>query len=650
MGIPKFYNQFIAKLDYYGLILPNLPPNVFSLSIDMNGLIHDAAQQVYAYGEHKDERRQPLVAKKDPHILEKELFDAVIQNINNVVDMVQPMGVLVLAVDGKAPLAKIAQQRQRRYRAALDSSSGTVFDSNAITPGTDFMQKLDVYLHDWLMKNSYRLPPTVIYSSWAVPGEGEHKILDIMRKGDIKNEGNHVIYGLDADLFMLAMASPLDHIFLTRESARGERGIVSIDVLKAGLTEDLNNKNAISDFIIMMFLLGNDFLPHQIFAEDMPQTLRLFFDIYRNLGVSFTNAEKTDLNEDGLAKFFERIADQEHELLADVAMKDYKYPSQAFQKSITTIGSDRAFDFDVFRTYWYGEEFAPRGPDNVITLLEKISGIEISYDIKDINELAQNYRVGLHWVFKYYWNGQDTVNDMYQYRYYHAPLVQDLIEVFNDKLKTTDYLASGPAQGSFGVPEQLLAVLPPKSQKLIPTEFRPLMIRDDSPIVDLFPLNFLIVLSGVQREYQGYALLPPIEMRRITEAVGLIKYDEETYKNKRNSVIVHSAEIMRKRQEYLVLKQKIPTLPSEIRARQYQNRGAPERGRGRGRGSRGRGTEERVSSPSRGSSESRGRGYRLASPQRGRGQPGTGRGRGYRGRGAERGSERGRGFRGRGNQ
>lgn len=625
MGIPKFYNQFIAKLDYYGLILPDLPPNVFSLSIDMNSLIHDAAQQVYAYGEHKDERRQPLIAKKDPAVLEKELFDAVIQNINNVVDTIQPMGVLVLAVDGKAPLAKIAQQRQRRYRSAQESSSGSVFDSNAITPGTDFMQKLDVYLHDWLLKNSYRLPPTVIYSSWAVPGEGEHKILDIMRKGDIKNEGNHILYGLDADLFMLAMASPLDHIFLTRESARGERGIVSIDVLKAGLTEDLNNKNAISDFIIMMFLLGNDFLPHQIFAENMPETLRFFFNVYRELGVSFTNSDKTDLNEDGLKQFFSKIADQEPDLLAEVALKDYKYPSQTFQKSVLTVGAQRSFDFDIFRSYWYGEEFAPRGPDDIVALLEKISGMELSYGMNDIDALCQNYRNGLHWVFKYYWNGQDTVNDMYQYRYYHAPLVQDLLEVLNTPLQPKTYIKS--IDTGFGVVEQLLAVLPPKSKNLIPYEFRSLITFDDSPVLDLFPIRFLIVLSGVQKEYQGYALLPPIEMERLVTAVRSIDYDKAVYADKRNNIIVHSTEIQRKRQEYLVLKQRIPTLPSEIRKTQYQSRGRGTRGRGtqeRGssRGTRGRGAQQ--------GSPSRGRGYRGASPQRGP-QRGRGRGRGTRG-------------------
>ena len=74
--------------------------------------------------------------------------------------LVKPRQVLYLAVDGVAPRAKMNQQRSRRFRSAKEAEqtaaeilarTGTLslenrFDSNCITPGTDFMLKLSLAL------------------------------------------------------------------------------------------------------------------------------------------------------------------------------------------------------------------------------------------------------------------------------------------------------------------------------------------------------------------------------------------------------------------------------------------------------------------------------------------------------------------------
>lgn len=78
------------------------------------------------------------------------------------------------------------------------------WDSNAITPGTPFMDLLAQSLRYWVVQKMNTDPGwkdiEVIISDASVPGEGEHKIMDFIRR-QRTNPGydantNHVIYGL----------------------------------------------------------------------------------------------------------------------------------------------------------------------------------------------------------------------------------------------------------------------------------------------------------------------------------------------------------------------------------------------------------------------------------------------------------------------
>jgi len=89
-----------------------------------------------------------------------------------------------------------------------------VFDSNCITPGTAFMVKLNHAFVEWIntkmSSDAFWKESTaeVIFSGSDCPGEGEHKIMEYIRKArsDPKWNANlyHVMYGLDADLIMVS--------------------------------------------------------------------------------------------------------------------------------------------------------------------------------------------------------------------------------------------------------------------------------------------------------------------------------------------------------------------------------------------------------------------------------------------------------------
>jgi 5'-3' exoribonuclease 2 len=138
---------------------------------------------------------------------------AIFEYTDRVVKMVRPRKLLMIAVDGVAPRAKMNQQRSRRFRSAQEAAekdkqaeefqamlratgqlqddgqsgekSKKTWDSNSITPGTPFMNLLAASLRYWCSYKSSTDPAwgrlKVIISDATVPGEGEHKIMNFVR-------------------------------------------------------------------------------------------------------------------------------------------------------------------------------------------------------------------------------------------------------------------------------------------------------------------------------------------------------------------------------------------------------------------------------------------------------------------------------------
>jgi len=199
----------------------------------MNGIVHPCS--------HPEDRPAP----KD----EEEMMMEIFKYTDRVVNMVRPRKLLLIAIDGVAPRAKMNQQRSRRFRSAqeakekeedkaellkmLKSQGGPIespeikkaWDSNEITPGTPFMDILASSLRYWI---AYKLNTDpawakmkVIISDSTVPGEGEHKIMEFIRsqRSSPEHDPNtrHVIYGLDADLIMLGLGTHEPHFRVLRE-------------------------------------------------------------------------------------------------------------------------------------------------------------------------------------------------------------------------------------------------------------------------------------------------------------------------------------------------------------------------------------------------------------------------------------------------
>ena len=140
------------------------------------------------------------------------MIKQILKYMDFLIGYVNPKKQVYISVDGVAPMAKMSQQRKRRYRAVDDAKikddirrkynkeTFEYWNNTVITPGTEFMEKLHLSILDYISK---RKENKIIYSSFHTFGEGEHKILQDIK---INNSQSFVIYGLDADLIFLSLA------------------------------------------------------------------------------------------------------------------------------------------------------------------------------------------------------------------------------------------------------------------------------------------------------------------------------------------------------------------------------------------------------------------------------------------------------------
>ncbi|CCF57300.1 hypothetical protein KAFR_0C03080 [Kazachstania africana CBS 2517] len=295
MGIPKFFRYISERWPMISQLIEGAQiPEFDNLYLDMNSILHTCT-----HGNDDD------VTKR---MTEEEVFAKIFTYIDHLFHTIKPKKVFYMAIDGVAPRAKMNQQRSRRFRTAMDAEAalkkaiekgeeipkGEPFDSNAITPGTEFMAKLTknlkYFIHDKISNDSKWREVDVIFSGHEVPGEGEHKIMDFIRnirsQKDYNNNTRHCIYGLDADLIMLGLSTHAPHFALLREEVVfGRRSskpaplehqnfyLLHLSLLREYMELEFNEiaddlkfdydfERILDDFILVMFVIGNDFLPN----------------------------------------------------------------------------------------------------------------------------------------------------------------------------------------------------------------------------------------------------------------------------------------------------------------------------------------------------------------------------------------------------
>jgi 5'-3' exonuclease len=515
MGVPRLaqwiQKRFVRHVRKY--FLADKTKSVDYLYLDTNALVHPVTRHAY----NIDENRDPTIKIDSTNPKYRKLaFNNLFDRIVEITNIMVPKKVLYIALDGPAPVAKQLQQRQRRHIAARDRpDESTDFDTNAISPGTVFMHELTKFLNYRIRQelNSDKWKDVKVhFSTHTTPGEGEHKIIDFMRSlpESERQNASHVMYGPDGDLFMLTLgiAKIVKKIYLLRDDPNQyayelySMGEIAKDMLQY-IARSLQ-LDAVNDFILFGFFVGNDFLPMMRMFYLLEDGMNLMVDSYRQHKITKNGA----IDHKAFSAFIQQISKSEEEFLNSQITKTVEDPKLTNTTLLEHVDpKTKKLDYQAYRAAYYKKE-----------------GIDVDSNSGTIaiRKMCRAYYHTLEWIFLYYTQG--IASWEWHYEYHYPPLMKDLARYTELGIEEEKFSMGKPTLPFV----QLLCVLPLKSSHLLPKPLDDLMHRKLSGM-GIYPRDFKIDYEGRWKEHMGIALLPFIDLGKVRQEYEIIAKDMQPY-------------------------------------------------------------------------------------------------------------------------
>jgi 5'-3' exoribonuclease 1 len=498
MGIPSYFSYIVKNHSNIIRKLSDNPIIIDNLYLDCNSIIYDA------------------VYKMEVTAITEDVSNIIILRVINIikeyVNLLKPTNCLFIAFDGVAPVAKLDQQRSRRFKSLYQNSLSRAIHKNvgsdpwnttAITPGTIFMKTLDEKIVKAFENPDNFNLKNIIVSGSNFYGEGEHKIFEYIRNNTREHSDKHtVIYGLDADLIMLSINHlPIaPNIYLFRETPEfiksinselepNESYVLDIPELANIITLDMNNgseilqKNRIYDYIFMCFFLGNDFMPHfpsiNIRTGGVDKMLQAYKATIGNTNDFLTDGKTIYWK--NVRKLVKFLADNELNFIKH----EHKIRDRKEKNKMPNITAEEKInEFVNIPTYERAlEKFINPYKDNWQQRYYKTL-FEVEIDEVRRKQICTNYLEGLEWTMKYYTSG--CPDWRWRYNYNYPPLLQDLIDYipfFNTEYYIpycdTDFVVNKPHQPVSEL-VQLCYVLPRQSLQMLPENLYNNLIKKNS--------------------------------------------------------------------------------------------------------------------------------------------------------------------------
>ena len=515
MGIPYYFYSLTQK--YNNIISNNKPTGLDLYCIDFNGIIHNVAQDII-----KNYSNPVNNSGNSNDIIENEIIEGVWVRIKYYINNYKATKYIICA-DGVAPLAKMFQQRKRRYlniyKNILDNVN-IVWDTNAITPGTMFMEKLNTYIRRNI--NDDRNKNKIIYSGSDECGEGEHKIFKMIK--DTPVDDKIIIHGLDADLIILSLMSRKENTYLMREmkdphTNNAVYNYLNIKELRKAILCELktnwdinfeyNDDDLIETYCTACSILGNDFIPHLLTIELKNNGIdTLLSATKKSIKTNGLLVNNGVINHNCLIDIFKDLANTEDEDIHRICER-YIKKRQPDNKSTPSDYYGLKNKDPLINTIYnspnkWRQEYYRIIFDN-----------NISIDSTVMFNACNNYIKGIYWVYSYY-KGMEIDCEWY-YPYNYPPTIKDIL---NHSIANEVPILNN--NNNF-VPSyiQLLIVLPKYSVKLLSKKHQRYMLDMYTGLFHMYPVKYTIQTFLKTQLWECSPILPLINLNYITKVLEL---------------------------------------------------------------------------------------------------------------------------------
>lgn len=310
MGIEKFFSTINRTFDIIKTIDLNILPESDNLIdctylfIDFNSIIHNVSSNLIKQLNSKKKLESDSETKIED--LEYLIIKGVNQFIISLLERIDlnKLELVWAGIDGIPTFAKILEQKKRRFigdfveKLLEKYSLPFSWSKNNISPGTIFMDKINMLLHNIKMitknklvkkddlvlsKSDYEFYSKIKhfdYSDTESKGEGEMKIIDLINSlKKLKSDEKILFFSPDSDVILLSMVSkyPDNIIVVKYDQELNNLSLIEIKLLKETIysycidrinnSDFIKSKNnlfidkLIKDLVFIFTIFGNDFLP-----------------------------------------------------------------------------------------------------------------------------------------------------------------------------------------------------------------------------------------------------------------------------------------------------------------------------------------------------------------------------------------------------